>query len=69
MSEQRGRSRRSATRRKESARAEQQRNKMVVEIVFGDPDEPPNTQKPANTAGDDSHNGSRPLTNRFVFRF
>ena len=69
MTERKRRSRRRGTRGKDCARARTKREEIVVEIVFGDPNEPPSPDPPANTADDDSQNGSESQTNRFVFRF
>lgn len=69
MTEPKRRARRRRTRRKDCAEAKPKREEMVVESVFGDPNEPPTAEPPANAADNDSQNGSRPLSTRFVFRF
>jgi len=61
--------RRRRGRKKLCAPQEQKREETVVEIVFGDPDEPPNPDAPADAAGSPRQNGSPSQSNRFVFRF
>jgi len=69
MTNRKRRTRRRGTGRKDCVHRDGKREETVVEIVFGDRDEPPNTDPPANAAGDDSQDGSRSQPNRFVFRF
>lgn len=61
--------RRQAVRKKNRARPEPEHEETVVEIVFGDPDEPPNPEGTADSADHHSQSGSPSQTNRFVFRF
>jgi len=64
--------RRQATRLGRSVRAEPKREKTVVEIVFGDPDDdatPNATAKMTDASVQDCKNDSPLQQNRFVFRF
>ena len=64
--------RRQAARPGMSVHVEPKREKTVVEIVFGDPDEdaPQNAgAKTTDAIAQDGKNDSHPQQNRFVFRF
>jgi hypothetical protein len=61
--------RRRRGRRKVCDQQERKAEETIVEIVFGDPDETPNPDAPADTADNPGQNDSPSQPNRFVFRF
>ena len=68
MTQRERRSRRREMRRKDCVQTQPDREDIVVEIVFGDPNEPPAADLTAKPAGNDSQNGSPTLSNRVILR-
>jgi len=56
-------------RKRDCARPELEREQTVVEIVFGDSEEPPKPDETPNPADNASQNASPQPSNRFLFRF
>lgn len=68
MTQRERRSRRREMRRKDCVQTQPEREDIVVEIVFGDPNEPPMTDPTAKAAGSDGQNGSPTLSSRVILR-